>query len=229
MSNDSGSAERVPRKAGEGAARPTSRRGRPTGDHKAKRAELLKAAIKVIARDGYVGASLRKVARQAGYTTGAVTYYFSNKDAMLTAVVESMFDEFDALLSATQDPSDVETILTQWLKRTSADTEFWPVMFQLLAHARHEPAFAAVIEQRYARLRQVLAATLERGQDQGVIRGDIPADLLADQLSAISDGWMMMLPVEPERFAPERLQGLLQATIALISPLSDVPDDRLGR
>lgn len=228
MSKDPGSAKRATRKADDGAARPAPRRGRPTGDHKAKRAELLKAAIAVIAREGYAGASLRKVAQHAGYTTGAVTYYFANKEAMVTAVVESMFDEFDAFLAATQDPSDVETILTQWLNRTSADSDFWPVMFQLLAHARHEPAFAAVIEQRYAKLRRVLTAILERGQDEGVIRGDIPADLLADQLSAISDGWMMMLPVEPERFEPKRLQALLQATIDLISPPPEVPDERLG-
>lgn len=218
MSKDSGSARHATRKTDEGATRPVPRRGRPTGDHKAKRAELLKAAIAVIAREGYSDASLRKVAQHAGYTTGAVTYYFANKEAMVTAVLESMFDEFDAFLTARQDPSDVETMLTQWLNRTSADSDFWPVMFQLLAHARHEPAFAAVIEQRYAKLRQVLTAMLERGQGEGVIRGDIPADLLADQLSAISDGWMMMLPVEPERFAPKRLQELLQATITLISP-----------
>ena len=39
---------------------------------------------------------------------------------------------------------------------------------------------------------------------------------------------MMMLPVEPERFAPERLQALLQATIDLISPPPEAPDERLG-
>lgn len=228
MSKEPDSAMRAARGADEGAARPASRRGRPTGDHKAKRAELLKAAIAVIAREGYAGASLRKVAQHAGHTTGAVTYYFANKEAMFSAVVESMFDEFDALLAAGQDPSDIKTMLTQWLNRTSADSDFWPVMFQLLAHARHEPAFAAVIEQRYAKLRQVLTATLERGQGEGVIRGDIPADLLADQLSAISDGWMMMLPVEPERFAPKRLQALLQATIELISPPPEVPNKRPG-
>ena len=229
MSNDSGSARRAPQNAEEGAARLAPRRGRPAGDHKAKRAELLKAATAVIAREGYAGASLRKVAQHAGHTTGAVTYYFANKEAMFTAVVESVFDEFDAFLETSRDPADVKTILHQWLNRTSADSDFWPVIFQLLAHARHEPAFAAIIEQRYAKLRQVLTAILARGQTQGVIRGDIPAEFLADQISAISDGWMMMLPVEPERFAPKRLQALLQATIALISPPSDVRDDRLGR
>lgn len=50
-------------------ADPTARgRGRPVGDHEAKRAELLKAAISVIAQEGLAGASLRKVAQRAGCT-----------------------------------------------------------------------------------------------------------------------------------------------------------------
>lgn len=47
------------------------RRGRPVGDREAKRAELLRAAISVIAQEGFAGASLRKVAQRAGCTTGS--------------------------------------------------------------------------------------------------------------------------------------------------------------
>src|SRR5689334_4432055 len=65
-------------------AEPIARgRGRPAGDREAKRADLLKAAIAVIAQDGFAGASLRKVAQRAGCTTGAVTYYFANKREMV--------------------------------------------------------------------------------------------------------------------------------------------------
>ena len=44
------------------------RRGRPTGDHEAKRRELLRAATSVIAEEGLANTSLRKVARRAGCT-----------------------------------------------------------------------------------------------------------------------------------------------------------------
>jgi len=60
-----------------------STRGRPIGDREAKRKALLRAASSVIADEGYANASLRKVARHAGYTTGAVTYYFANKEELL--------------------------------------------------------------------------------------------------------------------------------------------------
>lgn len=202
---------------GAGAADPVVRRGRPTGDHDAKRAELLKAAASVIAQEGYANTSLRKVAQRAGCTTGAVTYYFANKQALIAAVSESRFDSFDAMLEAHRAQTDIKAIFERWLARTIDDPEFWPVMIQLLTHARYEPAFAAVIERRYARYREVLTSIVATGQAQGRIRDDIPADLLADQLSAIGDGWMMMFPIERKRFTPSRVQTLLDAAIALIA------------
>lgn len=196
---------------------PAARRGRPTGDHDAKRAALLKAAISVIAEEGYAAASLRKVAQRAEQTTGAVTYYFANREEMVTAVAQSVFDEFDSLLQNTGERVDVKALLQQWLALTEADDpDLWPALFQLLAHARHEPAFTAEVRRRYAQFRQRFTVILERGQLQGVVRKDIPADLLADQISAMSDGWLMMFPIEPKRFKPERLRALLDATVTLI-------------
>jgi AcrR family transcriptional regulator len=201
----------------DGASVQPRRRGRPAGDKEAK-GELLAAAMSVIAEDGYAGTSLRKVAERAGYTTGAVTYYFANKEALLTAVTELMFDQFDTLLQPGRAAHDIKGAFKIWLERMGSDAELWLVQFQLLAHARHEPACAAVYQRRYARYRQALAGIIERNQRNGKVRDDIAADLLADQLSAIGDGWMMMLPIEPERFEPRRIDALLDSLVAMLSP-----------
>jgi AcrR family transcriptional regulator len=198
----------------------TSRsRGRPVGDREARRTELLNAAISVIAQEGFAEASLRKVAERAGCSTGAVTYYFANREEMMAAVIESQFDDYDAMLKASEDKIDIRAGLKRWLDSLSANgTGEWVASFQLLSLARHEPALAAVYQRRYARYRDVFAAMLAKGQRQGTIRRDIPADLLADQISAMGDGWMMLFPIEPERFKPGRVNALLDATMALIAP-----------
>lgn len=201
------------------APEPVARRGRPVGDRDAKRAELLAAAITVIAQDGYAGASMRKVAKQAGCTTGAVTYYFANKEDMIGEVAQNLFDQVDMLLESNQAQIDIASLLRQWLQWVSSDeSTIWLSWLQLLAHARHEPVFADIIRQRYARFRQVFTVVIEKGQAQGKIRNDIAAEMLADQISTICDGWLMMLPIEPERFSAERGQALLDALIMLISP-----------
>ncbi|KAA5835198.1 TetR/AcrR family transcriptional regulator [Saccharopolyspora hirsuta] len=207
------------RTRGDGGGEPVAQRGRPAGDRAARRAELLAAATAVIAQEGYASASLRKVAQRAGCTTGTVTYYFANREELVTALAESRFDSYDEMLESVRARGDVKALFERWLSHTTGDPEFWPVMSQLLSHARYEPALAAVIEQRYARYREVHAKILADGQARGAVRDDIPADLLADQLAAMGDGWMMMFPFESERFTPTRVRALVDAVLTLIAPV----------
>lgn len=194
-------------------------RGRPVGDREAQRRKILRAGIKVIAREGYAGASLRKVAQEAGHTTGALTYYFADKEALVGAIIEHMFDSFDRLLDSGDDIADHRARYRRWIELNS-NSEGWLAGFQLLANARHESAFAAIYRERYARYRQRLTEMLEKQQAAGAVRSDIPADLLADHLSSIGDGWMIMLPIETERFAPERVDALIDSIMRLLQPPS---------
>ena len=195
------------------------KRGRPVGDRQARSGELIAAARAVIAREGYAGATLRKVADEAGATTGAVSYYFDNREAMVTAVAEALFDEYDAWLEARGGGADPQALcndLLNWV--TSGAGEPWLVGLQLVVGARADAALAAVIERRNGRFMQNLARMLAKGQAEGVIRRDFPADVLADQLGAMADGWALMFPLEPGRFAPKRMRQLAEVAAAMLAP-----------
>ena len=51
-----------------------------------RRALMLDAARSVFERLGIEGASIREIARQAGYTPGAIYSYFENKEAIYGAL-----------------------------------------------------------------------------------------------------------------------------------------------
>lgn len=193
-------------------------RGRPVGDRAGQRAKLLNAVMVVIANEGYIGASVRKVAKQAGFTTGAVSYYFDNKEAMMAAAAEHLFDEFDAMLRPLRRASGMREGFERWLTRMSSDTELWLANSQLIAYASQEPRCAEVLARRYARYRENYAAIISAWQKAGTVRTDIPADILADQLCAIADGWAMTLPIEPLRYTPERSQALIDGLVTLAAP-----------
>ena len=197
------------------------RRGRPVGDREAKSGELLAAARSVIARDGYAEASLRKVAQRAGCTTGAVTYYFASKNAMVAAVVEDLFDEFDGWLEQESPSVDLRAIFDKMIRWTTSDRgDPWQVSLQLLVRASADPSLAAIFQKRYAKVRRKLASMLEKAQAQGRVRKDFSADLLADQISAMGDGWGLMIPVEPGRFSRGRLNELVDMAIEMLAPQS---------
>lgn len=50
------------------------------------RQNLVSAAAGEFDRDGYAGASLARIARSAGITTGALTFHFQSKEEMAAVV-----------------------------------------------------------------------------------------------------------------------------------------------
>ncbi|MFJ4363251.1 TetR/AcrR family transcriptional regulator [Streptomyces chartreusis] len=61
-----------------------------------RRAEIVRAALEVIAERGYRGASLGAVAERVGLTQQGLLHYFPTKDALLVAVLQER-DQWDAV------------------------------------------------------------------------------------------------------------------------------------
>src|SRR6266699_3561322 len=72
------------------------------------RSALLEAAARGLSRDGYANLVLERVAREAGYTRGALYHLFANKEDLALAVVgwveETWFAEVGHLLADDTDP-----------------------------------------------------------------------------------------------------------------------------
>lgn len=66
----------------------TSRRN---SQYEKRLSSILKAASRTIAKDGFEGASVRKVAARAGIGLSGIYYYFKSKDEMLFALQEHTF------------------------------------------------------------------------------------------------------------------------------------------
>lgn len=54
-------------------------------DHEERRQELAEAVWRVILRDGVEGVSVRNVAAEAGWSTGALRHYFGTKEELLAS------------------------------------------------------------------------------------------------------------------------------------------------
>src|SRR6187455_426727 len=58
-------------------------------DIEQRRAELTEAAARLIARSGIESATMREVAAEAGWTTGALTHYFTDKRELLLTTFQA--------------------------------------------------------------------------------------------------------------------------------------------
>ena len=72
-----------------------------------RRKGMLDAARSVFERLGIEGASIREIAKQAGYTPGAIYSYFDNKEALYGALLAESLERLNAAVSAAgqQEPS----------------------------------------------------------------------------------------------------------------------------
>ena len=69
-----------------------------------RRARVLDAARRVFAAKGVEGANIREIAREAGYTAGALYSYFDSKEAIYAALLAESLDRLNAEVQAARAP-----------------------------------------------------------------------------------------------------------------------------
>jgi AcrR family transcriptional regulator len=168
-----------------------------------KRHRILRAAAAEFAEHGYTGASLNRIIGAAGISKGAAYYYFDDKADLFAAVLSH---GWDALLSGARLDVDALDAGRFWpaLERAYAELvervrrEPWLMAVgQLLYHRPLSPESARLVEAEFAGVRRWLHLLVMRGQTLGVIRRDVPAELLLVVLMAAleaADRWVVAHP-----------------------------------
>jgi AcrR family transcriptional regulator len=82
------------------AERPHSRK--PRGQGASRRGEIMAAAKRLFAEEGYESATMRRIATAVGVSGAALYVYFPDKEAILFAIAEETFAELLAALEASQ-------------------------------------------------------------------------------------------------------------------------------
>lgn len=78
---------------------------KPRGQGPSRRGEILAAAKRLFVEVGYEGATMRRIAAAVGVSSTALYVYFPDKEAILLAIAEAMFEDLLAALAASQDPA----------------------------------------------------------------------------------------------------------------------------
>jgi AcrR family transcriptional regulator len=75
--------------------------GKKPSKSEVTREKVIQAAIDCIYRDGFHAAHTNRIAEQAGVSWGVLQYHFGDKDGLLQAVIDYIFDDFAATLEST--------------------------------------------------------------------------------------------------------------------------------
>ena len=130
-------------------------------DPEQKRAEFVAASWDVIASEGLKAATLRRVAAEAGYTTGSLTHYFSDRrsllvDSLRAAHYQAGARMVDAAEHAASASERLAAVLHEALPLDAERLREWRVWLAFWAEAMNNPELAAENDRRYAEWREML-------------------------------------------------------------------------
>jgi len=161
----------------------------------ATRTELLDAASRVFAQRGFHAATLEDVAREAGYTTGAIYSNFAGKDDLFRAAFEHQIardvrEVSEAQAAATEDTPGARTRATsrRWLELVHERPEMFLLLLEYWAYAMRHPELRKSFIERFGAFRDTTARWVEEEAARGGWDLPLPARDIAAGLNALMFG-----------------------------------------
>lgn len=182
-------------------------------DHQQQRETFAEAAMRLIARNGLEGVTMRAVAAEAGLSYGSLFHYFDSKDALLKHAVRtslgrqtrraneysSQYAGLDALEHLLCD--DAVT------SESSRDTSLVWMTFQYQAALRE--SFGEMNAELVDGWQERIRALLDDAKSAGEIGDSVDTNIEASALWAYSSGIGQLGVLHPESFPPERQKELI--------------------
>jgi AcrR family transcriptional regulator len=188
-------------------------------DHEARRAELAEAVWRLASREGLEALTVRRVAAEAGWSTGALVHYFRDKEELVLFAFETVADRAGRRIARAAeritDPLELtRAMLAEMLPldpERQAEVRVW---FAFLGLALTRPTLARAQRDAYRTCRGFLADTLATAQAEGRVEPEMDSSREAAALVALVDGLAVQAAFEPRSLGAKRMKEIVDASLA---------------
>ncbi|WP_456787404.1 TetR/AcrR family transcriptional regulator [Cellulomonas sp. P5_C5] len=143
--------------------------------------DITRAAVDLFSTQGYANTSVQQIVEAAGVTKGAMYHYFESKDDLLFSVYERMLSLQTSHLEEIvgRGTPTAQTLHDVCVDVIETSIDFLPegTVFFRSVHMLSEPRQKEVTRRR-RQYHDVFASLIERGQEEGLYRTDIPRAVL---------------------------------------------------
>jgi TetR/AcrR family transcriptional repressor of bet genes len=188
-------------------------------DHEERRAQLGAAVWRLASREGLEAVTVRRVAEEAGWSTGALVHYFADKEDLMLFAFRTGADRVGRRLAEaeerTADPLELARAqLVEGLPLDRDRQDEVRLWFSFLGLALTRPALARVQRVTYRAWRDRVAERLRAAQESGTLRADVDCAAEAAALVALVDGLAVQAIFEPRTISAARQIELVDARLA---------------
>ena len=209
------------------------------------RRRLLDGAEAVFARNGFHGASVEEIAREAGATTGALYSNFASKEDLFLALFEERIaadvgDYSQIVAEGRTVEEQARGAADRWMGILRERPNYFPLLIEFWAYAIREPALRERLAMRFAALRSASARlVLEGAERQGFPPDAEAGELVGLFINALGNGLALERLVDPGA-VPDSLYGdmlvliftalgaLARESLSVGAPDSDTANPPLG-
>ena len=124
-----------------------------------RRAAIVRATIRCLARYGYASLTMKRIAAEAGVSPGILHYYFRDKRAILGRAAATVMADLDRRVATeargAQDArGHLRALLRACLRAATESRDFWTVFIELWGEAFHDQELARLNRRAYVRARR---------------------------------------------------------------------------
>ncbi len=126
-------------------------------DHDQRRDEIALVACRVVAEHGFEQATVVRIARAAGYTTGMIAHYFDSKQEIIVAGLRLILRRIEERLTRSADAAapDLLAVLSEALpldEQRYVECAFWTAFWGQMSADRQLRRINAWVHREYMRL-----------------------------------------------------------------------------
>ncbi|NEA34412.1 TetR family transcriptional regulator C-terminal domain-containing protein [Streptomyces sp. SID13031] len=195
-------------------------------DHDTRREEIAQALWRVVRRDGIRAASVRTVATEAGWSAGAVRYYFPDQAGLIAFAMDLVSRRVGERIQAIEPTGSPTEIALRYLEEvipldTERQAEF-DIWLSFTAQAQAESGAGALrdlLAPVNQGLRSLCEMLLHNLAQAGGLRPNLRLDLETERLHALIDGLSLHAAVQPTVSTPERVREILRGHLLELQPL----------
>ena len=182
-------------------------------DHDDRRADIARAAGRVLVRKGIESLTLRDIAREANCSPGILAHYFRDRTEILAHALEYFSESSrERQLQALSEAENLEDSVVRELPSESKQAgDEWVTRFQLWARSATNPEWAAVQAKVLEEQRELICALLS-GRGYGATERE--RHLLADLLIALSIGLCVCNYFDPPGFDAAKVRKIIRHVTA---------------
>lgn len=189
-------------------------------DREQRRQEILEVTWRLMASRGADAATMREIAREAGYANGALAPYFASKDELVEAAYVYVFTRTNERIRAATAGKRGVAALRAFLVEVLPATELTRLEARIVLPFWNR----TVTDERLARLnddamrqwRDELGTLLAQGREDGDVTVHTPDDVLVDQLVATALGLQVLALLPETPTSPDVQLGILDAALSAL-------------